>query len=442
MRKMYVNVNNKKVAFCTLGCKVNQYESDSMIDILKENGCEIVGFSQMADIYIVNTCSVTNMAERKSRQMLHRAKKKNPNAVIVAAGCYVQAAEEALAADLGIDLLVGNNCKRDIARILDAYLGKQENNHAVIDINHTDEYEEMTLVKPNERCRAYVKVQDGCNNFCSYCIIPYTRGRIRSRRREDVVREVEGLANHGVQEVVITGINLSSYEDEDGTTLLALLQAVAQVEGIRRIRMGSLEPRVITDEFLQGIAAIPKVCPHFHLSLQSACNETLKRMNRKYTIETYMERCEMIRRVYDRPAIATDIIVGFPGETDEEFEITYANLEKLNLYEMHVFKYSKRSGTVAATMEHQVSDEKKEQRSNRLLALTAKQKAAYEQSFSGEIVSVLMEECENIGTKDAPKYQMKGHTDRYILVKQPGSKALCEDSVNTFVDVVYRTEKS
>lgn len=442
MRKMYVNINNKKVAFCTLGCKVNQYESDSMIDILKENGCEIVGFSQMADIYIVNTCSVTNMAERKSRQMLHRAKKKNPNAVIVAAGCYVQAAEEALAEDLGIDLLVGNNCKREIARILDAYLEKQEKNHAVIDINHTDEYEEMTLVKPNERCRAYVKVQDGCNNFCSYCIIPYTRGRIRSRRREDVVREVDGLANHGVQEVVITGINLSSYEDEDGTTLLALLQAVAQVDGIRRIRMGSLEPRVITDDFLQGIAAIPKVCPHFHLSLQSACNETLKRMNRKYTIETYMERCEMIRRVYDRPAIATDIIVGFPGETDEEFETTYANLEKLNLYEMHVFKYSKRSGTVAATMDHQVSDEKKEQRSNRLLALTAKQKAAYEQSFSGEIVSVLMEECENIGTTDAPQYQMKGHTDRYILVKQPGPKALCEDSVNTFVDVVYRPEKS
>ncbi len=439
---MYESILDKKIAFCTLGCKVNQYESDSMIDILKENGCKIVGFAEKADIYIVNTCSVTNMAERKSRQMLHRAKKKNPDAVIVAAGCYVQAAEQTLAEDIGIDILIGNNCKRDIAGILNAYFEKQENNHAVIDINHTDEYEEMTLAKPNERCRAYVKVQDGCNNFCSYCIIPYTRGRIRSRRREDVVREVRGLAEHGVQEVVITGINLSSYEDEEGTTLLALLQAVAQIDGIQRIRMGSLEPRVITDEFLRGITAIPKVCPHFHLSLQSACNETLKRMNRKYTIETYMERCEKIREVYDRPAIATDIIVGFPGETEEEFATTYENLKKLNLYEMHVFKYSKRSGTVAAQMEHQIPDAVKEKRSNLLLELTAKQKAAYEQSFAGEIVSVLMEECENIGTEDNPQYQMKGHTDRYILVKQSGSKALCEDSVNTFVDVVYRPEKS
>lgn len=439
---MYVNILNKKVAVCTLGCKVNQYESDSMIDILKKNSCEIVPFSQYADIYIVNTCSVTNMAERKSRQMLHRAKKKNPEAVIVAAGCYVQAAETELAKDLGIDILIGNNCKKDVARILSEYYEDTSLCEAVIDINHTNEYEEMTLVKPNERCRAYVKVQDGCNNFCTYCIIPYTRGRIRSRKLADVVQEVEGLACEGVQEVVITGINLSSYEDENGASLLMLLQAVAKVDGIRRIRMGSLEPRVITEEFLDGITALDKVCPHFHLSLQSACNETLKRMNRKYTIEEYMGKCDMIRKAYDRPAIATDVIVGFPGETEEEFATTVANLEKLNLYEMHVFKYSKRSGTIAATMEHQVSDAVKEKRSNILLELTANQKAAYEQQFSGELLPVLMEEYDCIDKDGKPVYVMKGHTDRYILVKQETTREVCEQSINAFVDVLYRPEKS
>lgn len=442
MRKMYVNILNKKVAVCTLGCKVNQYESDSMMDILKKNGCEIVPFSQFADVYIVNTCSVTNMAERKSRQMLHRAKKKNPEAVIVAAGCYVQAAEEALAKDLGIDILIGNNCKKDVARILSEYYEDTSMHEVVIDINHTNEYEEMTLVKPNERCRAYVKVQDGCNNFCTYCIIPYTRGRIRSRKLADVVREVEGLAAEGVQEIVITGINLSSYEDEDGASLLMLIQAVAKVDGIKRIRMGSLEPRVITEEFLDGITALDKVCPHFHLSLQSACNETLKRMNRKYTIEEYMEKCETIRKAYDRPAIATDVIVGFPGETEEEFATTVANLEKLNLYEMHVFKYSKRSGTIAATMEHQVSDAVKEKRSNVLLELTANQKAAFEAQFSGELLPVLMEEYDCIDKDGKPAYVMKGHTDRYILVKQETTREVCEQSVNTFVDILYRPEKS
>ena len=439
---MYVNILNKKVAVCTLGCKVNQYESDSMMDILKKNGCEIVPFSQFADVYIVNTCSVTNMAERKSRQMLHRAKKKNPEAVIVAAGCYVQAAEEALAKDLGIDILIGNNCKKDVARILSEYYEDTSMHEVVIDINHTNEYEEMTLVKPNERCRAYVKVQDGCNNFCTYCIIPYTRGRIRSRKLADVVREVEGLAVEGVQEVVITGINLSSYEDEDGASLLMLLQAVAKVNGIKRIRMGSLEPRVITEEFLDGITALDKVCPHFHLSLQSACNETLTRMNRKDTIEEYMEKCEMIRKAYDRPASATDVIVGFPGETEEEFATTVANLEKLNLYEMHVFKYSKRSGTIAATMEHQVSDAVKEKRSNVLLELTANQKAAFEAQFSGELLPVLMEEYDCIDKDGKPAYVMKGHTDRYILVKQETTREVCEQSVNTFVDILYRSEKS
>lgn len=431
---MYVNICGKKIAFCTLGCKVNQYESDSMMDILKSHHCEIVPFTEVADVYVINTCSVTNMAERKSRQMLHRAKKKNPDALIVAAGCYVQAATEELMQDIGIDILVGNNRKKDIAGILDAHFASQEVADTVIDINHTDEYEEMTLIKPNERCRAYVKVQDGCNNFCTYCIIPYTRGRIRSRKIEDVLREVQGLANMGVKEVVLTGINLSSYEDVEGHSLLSLIQAVSGIDGIKRIRFGSLEPRVITETFLEGISGLPKVCPHFHLSLQSACNETLKRMNRKYTIETYMEKCELIRSYYDRPALATDIIVGFPGETREEFGTTLANLEKLNLYEMHVFKYSRRKGTIADTMPNQVPDSVKDERSEVLLGLTAKQKKAYEKSFVGEKLSVLVEDWE----QDGDICIRKGHTDRYILVKEEAPLEICQSSVNHIIEVPYQ----
>lgn len=430
---MYVNISDKKIAFCTLGCKVNQYESDSMMDILKSHHCEIVPFSEFADVYVVNTCSVTNMAERKSRQMMHRAKKKNPDAIVVAAGCYVQAATEALQEDLGVDILVGNNRKKDIARILDEYFGEHTPQDAVIDINQTHEYEEMTLVKPNERCRAYVKVQDGCNNFCTYCIIPYTRGRIRSRKLDDVMLEVQGLASMGVKEVVLTGINLSSYDDEEGRSFIELIENIATIDGIERIRFGSLEPRVITEEFLDRLVKIDKVCPHFHLSLQSACNETLKRMNRKYTIETYIEKCELIRKYYDRPALATDVIVGFPGETEEEFATTVENLEKINLYEMHVFKYSKRNGTVAATMPNQVPDSIKDQRSDVLLAMTARQKQAYEDSFKGEILSVLVEEWE----KKDEKCVRKGHTDRYILIEDEASEPECVASVNTIIEVEY-----
>ena len=346
----------KKAALHNLGCKVNAYETEAMQHLLEEAGYEIVPFTQKADVYVINTCSVTNMADRKSRQMLHKAKKNNPDSIVVAAGCYVQTSEKEVLNDLSVDIVIGNDRKHDLVRLLEEY-SLDSVNDTVDDINDgKHDFEELFIDQTKEHTRAFIKVQDGCNNFCTYCIIPYTRGRIRSRKLADVVREVEGLAVEGVQEVVITGINLSSYEDEDGASLLMLLQAVAKVNGIKRIRMGSLEPRVITEEFLDGITALDKVCPHFHLSLQSACNETLKRMNRKYTIEEYMEKCEMIRKAYDRPAIATDVIVGFPGETEEEFATTVANLEKLNLYEMHVFKYSKRSGTIAATMEHQVSD--------------------------------------------------------------------------------------
>ena len=432
----------KKAALHNLGCKVNAYETEAMQHLLEEAGYEIVPFTQKADVYVINTCSVTNMADRKSRQMLHKAKKNNPDSIVVAAGCYVQTSEKEVLNDLSVDIVIGNDRKHDLVRLLEEY-SLDSVNDTVDDINDgKHDFEELFIDQTKEHTRAFIKVQDGCNNFCTYCIIPYTRGRIRSRKLADVVREVEGLAVEGVQEVVITGINLSSYEDEDGASLLMLLQAVAKVNGIKRIRMGSLEPRVITEEFLDGITALDKVCPHFHLSLQSACNETLKRMNRKYTIEEYMEKCEMIRKAYDRPAIATDVIVGFPGETEEEFATTVANLEKLNLYEMHVFKYSKRSGTIAATMEHQVSDAVKEKRSNVLLELTANQKAAFEAQFSGELLPVLMEEYDCIDKDGKPAYVMKGHTDRYILVKQETTREVCEQSVNTFVDILYRPEKS
>lgn len=424
---------DKKFNIYTLGCKVNQYESDSMADELKSKGARLVGFNEAADICIINTCSVTNMAERKSRQIIHRAKKLNPNAVIVAAGCYVQADKEGLESDNQIDIVVGNNRKKDIVRILEEYFQVKDVQDNYIDINKTHEYEEMTLVKPEEHTRAYVKVQDGCNNFCSYCIIPYTRGRIRSRKLSDVIAEIRGLAKRGLKEVVITGINLSSYKDEDGTELLGLLQKVSLIDGIERIRMGSLEPRIITRGFLEGICNNKKICPHFHLSLQSACNETLKRMNRKYTIEEYMEKCKLIRSYYDRPAITTDVIVGFPGETDEEFEVTKANLETLKLYEMHIFKYSIRNGTVAATMQGQVSDHIKDVRSDILLEMAAKHKSEYEESFRGEKLEILVEEYD----KDDSGCYFKGHTDRYIHVRRLNDEEFCVNNINNIIEIEY-----
>lgn len=430
---MFAKIINKKFNIYTLGCKVNQYESDSMADELKSKGLKLVSFNEGADICIINTCSVTNMAERKSRQIIHRAKKLNPNAVIVAAGCYVQADKAELESDSKIDIVVGNNRKKDIARILAEYFDENQVQDNYIDINKPCEYENMLLIKPEEHTRAYVKVQDGCNNFCSYCIIPYTRGRIRSRQLEDVVAEITGLALNGIKEVVITGINLSFYEDSNGVGLLELLKAVSQINGIERIRMGSLEPRIITEEFLQGIASDKKICPHFHLSLQSACNETLKRMNRKYTIEEYMEKCELIRQYYDRPAITTDVIVGFPGETEEEFATTKANLEKLNLYEMHIFKYSIRNGTVAATMPNQVMDSVKDERSNVLLEMADRHKAEYENSFKGQKLEILVEEYD----KDESGCYIKGHSDRYIYVKRIMDEAFCQNNVNSIIEIEY-----
>jgi threonylcarbamoyladenosine tRNA methylthiotransferase MtaB len=398
------------------------------------------------------------MADRKSRQMLHRAKKMNPNAVVVAAGCYVQARGEQ--ADDGIDIVIGNNRKKDLAEILERYFKNQEEkdlqepkedqenqqknpqgqpkaSHAqveLLDIAHTHEYEELHLTRQAEHTRANVKVQDGCNQFCSYCIIPYARGRVRSRQKEEVVEEIRQLAANGYKEVVLTGIHLSSYGVDTGDNLLSLIQAVHEIDGILRIRLGSLEPRIITREFAETIAALPKMCPHFHLSLQSGCNETLKRMNRRYTAEEYYEKCELLREVFDRPALTTDVIVGFPGETEEEFEASRAFVEKVNFYETHIFKYSKRQGTKAAEMPDQVPEQVKTARSSVLLELGRRRKKAYEEALIGKTVEVLMEE--EI-TRDGEVWQI-GHTREYVKVGQKYEENLTNQLIN--VEIAQSTQ--
>ena len=408
----------KKAALHNLGCKVNAYETEAMQELLEQNGYEIVPFQEGADIYIINTCTVTNMADRKSRQMIHRAKKMNPDAIVVAAGCYVQAQENSDKIDECIDIVIGNNKKQNLIEILEEYEQKRKEadgvfvQQEVIDINHTKEYEELHLTKTAEHTRAYIKVQDGCNQFCTYCIIPYMRGRVRSRRKEEVVEEVSALAANGYKEVVLTGIHLSSYgvDFEEKETLLSLIQAVHAIEGIERIRLGSLEPRIITEEFASALSALPKICPHFHLSLQSGCEETLKRMNRRYSAEEYFEKCMLLRKYFENPALTTDIIVGFPGETEEEFEESRAFVEKVNFYETHIFKYSKRQGTKAAVMPNQVPEPEKTKRSNTLLALDERNRKAYEEQFSGKETEILVEEQME---KDRKTYWI-GHTKEYI----------------------------
>lgn len=408
-------LKEKKAAIINLGCKVNKYESDAMADKLASVGMRIVGPEEKADVYIVNTCSVTNMAQRKSRQMLRRAKRQNPGAVIIAAGCYVNAEHDILQKEDFIDIVVGNNLKKDIVRVLTEYYWQEKGNFALneapavadkcytdyyLDISHTKEYEEMGSldVSTMNHRRAYIKIQDGCNQFCSYCIIPYTRGRVRSRKPENILAEIEKLAAEGVKEFVLTGIHISSYgvdfntENTEISNLGELVEAIEQIPEVYRIRLGSLEPRVITEEFLEKIGKSKKLCPHFHLSLQSACNATLKRMNRKYTIEEFIQKCQLLRRCFERPAITTDVIVGFPGETQEEFETTVSNLRALNLYEIHVFKYSVRSGTVAEKLPDQVAEAVKGKRSDVLLELTARQKEIYENEMSGYVDEVLVEE--------------------------------------------------
>lgn len=415
----------RTAALHNLGCKVNSYETEAMQQLLEEAGYKIVPFHEKADVYIINTCSVTNIADRKSRQMLHRAKKQNPEAVVVAAGCYVQAAAEELKADLAVDVIIGNNKKQDLVPILEEYFKDSSDSSHVIEINETHEYERLSIHKIADHTRAFLKVQDGCNQFCSYCIIPYTRGRVRSRRPEEVVEEVRELAAAGYQEIVLTGIHLSSYgvdfkEEEQKENLLSLIRQVHEVEGIRRIRLGSLEPRIITEDFAQALAGMPKFCPHFHLSLQSGCDETLKRMNRHYTTEEYAAGCDILRKYFDNPAITTDVIVGFPGETEEEFETTKAFLERIGFYEMHIFKYSRRAGTRADRMPDQVPEQVKSARSEVLLRLEKQMSKAYRESFLGRKKTVLLEEKTEIGGRE----YMIGHTMEYVKAVVPYAENL------------------
>ena len=419
----------KKVALHNLGCKVNAYETEAMQELLEEHGYEIVPFKEGADIYIINTCTVTNMADRKSRQMLHRARKMNPHAIVVACGCYVQAKSDEL--DECIDIVVGNNRKKDIIEILKEYeRGREGTCQEMVDINHTKEYEEMHLTRTAEHTRAYIKVQDGCNQFCSYCIIPYARGRVRSRDHESVLREVQGLASNVYKEVVLTGIHLSSYGMDTGDHLLNLILDIHEVPGIQRIRLGSLEPRIITEEFARTLASLPKMCPHFHLSLQSGCDATLKRMNRRYTAEEYYEKCVLLRKYFYNPALTTDVIVGFPGETEEEFAQSKAFVDKVNFYETHVFKYSRREGTLAAKMENQVPETVKTVRSNELLELSRRKQRNYEEALIGTTQEVLMEE-EIL--HEGEKYQV-GHTKEYVKIGQKTTENLTNQLVNVEIE--------
>ncbi len=415
----------KKAALHNLGCKVNSYETQSMEEMLVRAGYEIVDFEKdKADIYIINTCSVTNMADRKSRQMLHRARKMNPDAVVIAAGCYVQAAADEVMQDNAVDIVIGNNKKIDLIAIIDEFLENRQVNTSVIDIGKTNEYENLEIETVSEHTRAFIKVQDGCNQFCSYCIIPYTRGRIRSRRLDDVINEVKKLVSNGYKEVVLTGIHLSSYgkdfSETENISLIELIEAVCAVSGIERVRLGSLEPRIVTDEFAGRLAAQKKVCPHFHLSLQSGCDATLKRMNRKYNTAEYENGCDILRKYFDNPAITTDVIVGFPQETEEEFNETVAFLEKIHFFEMHVFKYSRRKGTVADRMEGQIADSVKNIRSDVLISLDKRMSDEYRKSYIGQKVSVLFEETVTI---EGVNYFV-GHTDTYVKVAVDTEKDL------------------
>lgn len=418
----------KTVAFCTLGCKVNQYETDAMRGSFEAEGYEVKEFSQEASVYVINTCTVTNMADRKSRQMMHRAKKKNPDGIIVAVGCYVQAAKEQLEEDTLIDLVIGNNMKSQVVQIVEQYI--QDNRHTedrdayVADIAHSHEYETMHIETVSEHTRAYIKIQDGCNQFCSYCIIPYARGRVRSRKMEDILQEVRNLTANGYKEIVLTGIHISSYgldfehtadEQEDygpfkNSALIDLIEALSGIEGLERIRLGSLEPRIITENFVRRLCKVPQICPHFHLSLQSGCDETLKRMNRHYTTALYLEKCGILRQYFDRPALTTDVIVGFPGETEEEFAQTERFLETVHFSDMHIFKYSKRRGTKAADLPNQIDPQIQSVRSEKLIALGERMKDDFLEACKDQEQIVLIEEETEI---DGTKY-MTGHSKNYI----------------------------
>lgn len=422
----------RKAALHNLGCKVNAYETEAMQELLEQTGYQIVPFEEQADVYIINTCTVTNVADRKSRQMIHRARKNNPGAVIVAAGCYVQTKDTA-GLDADIDIVIGNNKKKEIAKVLEDYFrerGAGAKKIERLDIGHTSEYEDLTVSHTAGHTRVFLKVQDGCNQFCSYCIIPYARGRVRSRSREEVVAEVRRLAERGYKEVVLTGIHLSSYGTDIGDDLLSLILSVHQVEGICRIRLGSLEPGIITEEFARTLSECPKFCPHFHLSLQSGCDATLKRMNRRYDTAQYEEKCQILRKYFQDPALTTDVIVGFPGETEEEFEASRAFIDRINFYETHIFKYSRREGTRAAVMDGQVPDSVKTKRSALLLELGKKKQWEYEEKLLGTTREVLMEEAVVIGGET---WQV-GHTKEYVKIGRKTREDLSNQLVNVEIE--------
>lgn len=426
----------KKVALHNLGCKVNAYETEAMGQLFEKRGYEIVPFGKEADIYIINTCTVTNVADRKSRQMLHKAKKMNENSLVVAVGCYAQAFSKELEKDELIDIIVGNDRKKEIVDIVE-----QNIKETIIDINDTSvagEFEELNIESIKEHTRAYIKIQDGCNQFCSYCIIPYARGRIRSRRPENIMKEIGRLTDAGYQEVVLTGIHLTSYgkDFEDGISLIDIIEMIGKIPEIKRIRLGSLEPRVITDEFMRRLTKVQSFCPHFHLSLQSGCDETLKRMNRKYTCSEYMEGCETIRKYYEDAAITTDVIVGFPEESDEEFEVTKKYLRDVNFAQMHIFKYSKREGTVAAANKNQVDDRVKSARSDVLIKLGREMHLEFMNKYLGKKVPVLFEEIIKV---DSVEYYM-GHTMEYLKVAVKTDKNLQNQILEVEITQVLNNE--
>lgn len=412
----------RKAGFLSLGCKVNSYETDAIIKLFKNADYEIVGFNEEADVYIVNTCTVTNIADRKSRQMLHRAKKNNENAIVVAMGCYVQASKEDIKKDLSVDIIIGNNNKNMVVELVEEYFKNNQKKISVLE-EISNNYEELEIENVNEKTRAYIKIQDGCNQFCTYCIIPYVRGRVRSRDKENIVREVIRLSQNSYKEIVLTGIHISSYgndlQDND-INLLTLILELCKIQGIERIRLGSLEPRIITEDFARLLSKEEKFCPHFHLSLQSGCDETLKRMNRKYTTTEYFNKVNILRKYFKNPAITTDIIVGFPQETKEEFEQTKIFLEKIGFSSIHIFKYSVRKGTKAEKMTGQIDEQTKIKRSKELMKLEQQMKNKYQESFYNNIEKVLFEEEIEVNNI---KYQI-GHNERYIKI-----------AVNTNIDL-------
>lgn len=417
----------KKAALHNLGCKANAYETEAMQQMLEQAGYEIVDFAEKADVYVINTCSVTNMADRKSRQMLHRAKKQNPKSIVVAAGCYVQTKAEEVKLDASVDILIGNNKKQELITALEAYeKGMYTEDSCLTEINHRQPYENLSITGTAEHTRAFIKVQDGCNQFCSYCIIPYARGRVRSRAFSDVLSEVRLLARKGYQEIVLSGIHLSSYGTDIGETLLHLIKETARIDGIRRIRLGSLEPGIVTKEFAESLSGIAKICPHFHLSLQSGCDATLERMNRTYTTEEYRQSCKWLRQYFSHPAITTDVITGFPGETEEEFAATKEFLREIHFYEMHIFKYSKREGTKAAVMKEQVAEQVKAARSAELISLAHDMSLEFREYYVGTRKEVLMEEALEV---DGRRY-MVGYTKEYVRAALKTE----DDLANTFAE--------